>query len=340
MERTTGKSIFLLCNLYVSAVVGAGFATGQEIMGFFTRYGPAGFWGVLVSAAAFMIMGPLLLQKAIRCDAYTPGELASFRFGRKGEWVMRTINLFLEFSVLIVMLSGLRTVLHQAGIPDEIAIVLLTAGIFVIISSDMKRVLRFNGIITPVVIIGITAACVLLLTRCTDWSAWTGTEEQTPYPWLVSALLYAGFNLLLAMPALCLAGKMIQREDAAAGGGLLGGFCIGAMAMLSNSLIFVSGPQLASAQMPVVELALASMPWFGTMYQVVIFAAMAGSAVICARCAVDLFPAGKTEKRWLRSALVCCLAGPLSMLDFSGLIGILYPFFGGVGILAVLLILW
>lgn len=340
MKRTTGKTVFLLCNLYVSAVVGAGFATGQEIMGFFTCYGPAGFAGVLVAGIVFMVVGPLILRKAIVYDAYSMGELMSFRFGKKGENLMKIINLLLEFSVLIVMLAGLRTLLNQMGLPNFVAVVLLAAGLFAV-SFHKNVALRMNNILTPIVILGIMITCSLLLAKNNTWVGWSGAEVETAYPWWISALLYAGFNLLLAMPALCLAGKTLQREGVAAMvGGVLGGLCIGSMALLSHSLIFAYGAQMASMQMPVVELTMAKMPWFGRLYQGIIFSAMASSAVICTRCIVDLFPHGKKGRNRLSTALVCVLAGVLSFLDFSRLIGILYPLFGGVGILAVLFILW
>ena len=47
------KSIFAISNIYISAVVGAGFATGQEIMTFFTRYGIKSFVGITISTMLF-----------------------------------------------------------------------------------------------------------------------------------------------------------------------------------------------------------------------------------------------------------------------------------------------
>ncbi len=340
MKRTTGKTIFLLCNLYVSAVVGAGFATGQEIMGFFTCYGPTGFTGVVVAGIIFMVIGPLILQKTVAYDAYSMGELMSFRFGKKGETLMKIINLLLEFSVLIVMLAGLRTLLHGMGLPNFVAVVVLVVGLF-FVSFHKNVALRINNILTPIVILGIMITCSLLLAKNNTWVGWSGAEVETAYPWWVSALLYAGFNLLLAMPALCLAGKTLQSKvGAATVGSVLGGLCIGSMALLTHSLLFAYGAELASMQMPVVELTMVKVPWLGRLYQGIIFSAMASSAVICTCCIVDLFPHSKKGPNRLRTALVCTLAGVLSFLDFSRLIGILYPMFGGAGILAVLFILW
>ena len=42
-----------LAALFVCTVLGAGFATGQEIMRYFTDYGIVGLLGVLVSSAVF-----------------------------------------------------------------------------------------------------------------------------------------------------------------------------------------------------------------------------------------------------------------------------------------------
>ena len=43
-------------------VVGSGFATGQELMQFFARYGEGGRWGVAIVLAGFLLTGPALLQ--------------------------------------------------------------------------------------------------------------------------------------------------------------------------------------------------------------------------------------------------------------------------------------
>lgn len=341
MRRATGKTVFLLCNLYVSAVVGAGFATGQELMGFFTCYGPVSFLGVLLSGILFMLIGPMVLQKAVAYDAYSIGELASFRFGKKGEILMKGLTMLLEFVVLTVMLAGLRTLLCQMGLPNVLSALLAAAGLF-LMSFHKTAALRINNILTPIVIAGITITGGMLLGQKEGWIGWQGTETELAYPWWISALLYAGFNLLLAMPALCLAGKTLQKEGkmtVAVGGGL-GGACIGGMATLTNCVVFAYGPALHTEQMPVVALALEKFSWFGTLYQSIIFCAMASSAVICIRCIVDLFPHSKNGKGAFGTASICVLAGLLCFLDFSQLIGTLYPVFGALGILAVLFILW
>ena len=340
MQKSSGKMLFSLCNLYVCAVVGAGFATGQEIMRFFTSYGPVGFLGVLLAGGLLMIVAPMILRKSIAYDAHSMGELMSFRLGKRSEWVMGCINFFLEFAVLIVMLAGLRTLLCQMGMKNIVAVLMLLVLLFVA-SFCKKTALRINNFLTPIVILGITIMGSVLLVQQKEWSGWRGSEIHLPYPWWVSALLYAGFNLLLATPALCLAGKILsQKKTIAISGGTLGGLCISVMALLSQCLLFAAGPAIRMEEMPIIHLAMKTIPWMGAVYSWILFCAMLSSAIICICCILDLSPHGAKGKQAALSALICILATACSFFDFSWLIHVLYPFFGVVGILAVLLILW
>lgn len=51
LSRWSG--IFQIAAVYVGTVVGAGFATGREIVEFFTRYGIYGFIGILIARLYF-----------------------------------------------------------------------------------------------------------------------------------------------------------------------------------------------------------------------------------------------------------------------------------------------
>ena len=49
---------------YRGAVVGAGFASGQEALIFFVIYGPRGIWGILAAALGFAVLGALSFAAA------------------------------------------------------------------------------------------------------------------------------------------------------------------------------------------------------------------------------------------------------------------------------------
>lgn len=43
--------------IYIGTLIGAGFASGQEIMSFFTIYGKGGLLGIIVVSVFFFILG-------------------------------------------------------------------------------------------------------------------------------------------------------------------------------------------------------------------------------------------------------------------------------------------
>jgi uncharacterized membrane protein YkvI len=47
---------------YIGTVVGAGFASGQEIMRFFTVYGIYSIWPILIAASLFIFIGTKILR--------------------------------------------------------------------------------------------------------------------------------------------------------------------------------------------------------------------------------------------------------------------------------------
>lgn len=62
MEQSKG-SASQLAFVYVGTVVGAGFATGREIVEFFLKFGWFGFFGILVSGGMFTLLGAKLMIK-------------------------------------------------------------------------------------------------------------------------------------------------------------------------------------------------------------------------------------------------------------------------------------
>lgn len=55
-----------LAAVYIGAVIGAGFLSGQEIWHFVARHGRAAFWASLLIAVFFIILAPFLYRAGSR----------------------------------------------------------------------------------------------------------------------------------------------------------------------------------------------------------------------------------------------------------------------------------
>ena len=80
------KDTLRIAGAYVAYVIGSGFATGQEIVQFFTVYGIKGIAGMLVCTVLFAAMGSTLLADGFR---YGNGEISKLQNSR---YKKRTLN--------------------------------------------------------------------------------------------------------------------------------------------------------------------------------------------------------------------------------------------------------
>ena len=77
-----GISFLTVGGAYVGTVVGAGFASGQEIWQFFGRHGPLGLGGLAVATILFLVYGFAVLDLGRKLKARSHLEVARAVGGR------------------------------------------------------------------------------------------------------------------------------------------------------------------------------------------------------------------------------------------------------------------
>ncbi|MGG3497515.1 hypothetical protein ABES08_17525 [Peribacillus simplex] len=111
LSRWSG--IFQIAAVYVGTVVGAGFATGKEIVEFFTRYGFYGFIGILIAGYIFIFTGTKIMLISARIRASSYEEFNEFLFGKKIAGIINIFFLIMLLGVTAVMISGSGAVFEE-----------------------------------------------------------------------------------------------------------------------------------------------------------------------------------------------------------------------------------
>ena len=60
------RNIFRVAGIYAASITGAGFASGQEILQFFSIYRAGGFYGILLAGILFSVLGCTVLTRVYR----------------------------------------------------------------------------------------------------------------------------------------------------------------------------------------------------------------------------------------------------------------------------------
>ena len=74
-----------IAGAYIGVVVGAGFASGQEVLQFFTSFSWYGFLGVVVAMVLFMFLGAQILQIGSQLQTQSHEQFFYHLYGKDRE---------------------------------------------------------------------------------------------------------------------------------------------------------------------------------------------------------------------------------------------------------------
>ena len=79
--KTSSKNILKFAGAFVACAIGSGFATGQEIMQFFTAHGMLSILGSLITMVLFSFLGGTIMKHARELELKLPGQIVKYYFG-------------------------------------------------------------------------------------------------------------------------------------------------------------------------------------------------------------------------------------------------------------------
>ncbi len=326
---------------FMAVVIGGGFASGNEIVQFFTSFGSWGYLGVLVSAALFGFLGMQVARAGARVHAHSHKEVLNHLLGKHAGLVFDVVLTFFLFGVGVAMLAGAGATFNQQyGLP-----VLAGGGLMAVLVAA-TLCLNLRGIVNAIALVmPLLVAVVLLVTL---YSAGMGDAEvaeleqmasdlprAAPH-WLLSAVLYASFNIAVGLPILSLLGGASGGNSRGSGwGGLLGGLGLGVLIILLNIGLFTNLNHLQGVEIPTLVLAARIAPILGTVMSVVLLCMIYSTAVGMFMAFSSRFATVGTARFRLLSAGACALGLLLSFVGFTRLVGTVYPLLGLVGLVLI-----
>lgn len=334
------KEIIRIAGAFVGVVVGAGFASGQEIMQFFTSFGMSGMVGVVVSGILFIFLAMALASLGQHFRSTSHKDVVRNICGKVlGTFVDALITFFM-FAITVVMLAGGGALLEQlAGIPrlwGSIGVTVLTVAI---VCLDIRKVIGFIGSITPVLMLMVfVVAIAAFVGRDTDLDTLQAAAAQQPQAaahWLIAAVLYVSYNIMAGAPFLVIMGGQAQDRKTALWGGVLGGALLTGLMLLIAGGMFAQVDKLSGIALPMLLMATHIAPWLGIIMGLAIFGMILNTAVgVLYSFSARLFQPGTAR---FRSGTI--IAGVLAFLGslagFIQLVGTVYPFFGYLGLILI-----
>lgn len=333
-------STFGVAATYIGTVVGAGFASGQEVLQFFGHFGLRGIPAIAVAVALFSLYGYLILELGRKLGAKSHLPVVRAAGGRIVGTAVDGVITFFLFGALVAMTAGAGAVLdEQFGLPSSVGNVLLVVAALLTVLAGIHGVVTAISLVVPLLLVAVVGISAATLLRAPLNPAAIGALEgaQAPVPsWPLSAVVYVSYNIVLAVGVLAPLGTIAASPRALKLGAVLGGLGLGVGALAIQLALLATLPQSARLQVPMIYIAGRFPALVQVAYSVVLLLEIYTTAVgnlygFVARIAKPRSAAF----RWLvvATSAVALVAG---RLGFSSIVRTLYPAVGYAGLLLLL----
>lgn len=314
---------------YMGTVVGAGFATGQEILQFFTRYGQ---WAVLTIALAtifFIWLGAKMMLLAGDIDAKSYEDLNKALFGPKIGQLVSYFMLVVLLGVNAVMLAGAGTIFYENwNISYQIGLTVTLVSCYLMLRRGMTAILMVNSIVVPFMLL-FTAIVLYDTFNSPGADRWITMPAEDSMLRIWSApLLYTAFNLAMAQAVLVPLGAQLKDRTAIRWGSLFGGIGIGFMLLAGHIALSAHMPGIRQFEIPMGGIARQLGTAIQFIYIFLIFSEIFTTLIAdIYGLALQLQQRVSIHRNTLLIIiLVICYS--LSQIGFGPLVKTLYPLFG------------
>lgn len=334
-------SILLVAATYIGTVIGAGFATGKEIVTFFSRFGAIGTLGIIISSYLFILFGNKIMITSARIEAYSYKEFNEYIFGRRFGKLINIMIFIIVVSTTSVMLSGAGSVFHeQLHVPFQVGIISTLILCYLVVLKGLNGLLAINAYIVPMIILFGLFIFISMFGQQPDKlvSMLTFTVPQH-FQGLISPFTYASFNIVTALVVLVPLGKEIKDERVLKWGSFLGGIGL-CMILLFSHFSLAANPGTFPFDIPMAEIAKQLGSLIHILFLVVIYGEIFNTVVAnvygVARQLKTSFQLKYKHAIWI---ILLVIFG-ISQIGYGQLLTTLYPFFGYLALLylAVLLV--
>jgi len=321
---------------YLGAVIGAGFASGQEIVQFFVSYGDKGLPGAILATLLFAACGGMLLHTAHRQKIANYQNMLAYLFGNK-------LGKLVDFMLAIFLFLGISTMLSASGavfyehlfLPKYWGIFLTYLMVVIALAAGKKGLIYSYNLLVPLKIILLLLISGYIALFVPDLHSTLSTAYLHPLgknAWALSSLLYVAYNFSLAMVVLTEYQSVSNTSDGVRGA-VGGGLILGLLVLLNYTALSKFLPAVMHYQVPMLYIAGHISPLTKYVYTLVLWVGILTTAIANAYGFAQRFSRFTGLSYALCLVLCMTLALPVATQSFSSLVNRVYPIFGILGIL-------
>lgn len=323
---------FQMAAAYIGTVIGAGFASGQEIMQFFTIYGTKGIYTLIGSGIIFIIAGYAVFNASLQLNAHNYKDFIYKLCGNKLGFfydLLITIFLFLGTSI---MFSGSGALFEEnLKLPSFVGVMFIAVLTLWVVLHSLNGILKVNAFIVPILVSSVLAILYLTLKSHGLHQAFTDAAViSTPNApkAIISMILYCSYNVMFSIGVLSAFTDKIKSRSILMQSAVIGGLGLFFISFSLNICLLIYAPAAFNFSVPMLYIVQHYDHWVRVFLIAAVWCEIFTTAVSNLFSLASRLCEKKPSLYKLSSLFLVALCIPLSLIDFKWLVSFCYPLFG------------
>lgn len=326
----------------IGSIIGAGFASGQEIYLFFYRYGTNGIYGLALCSLLMTYIIYKVLRIVYEKNINTYEEFLNIIFKRNIKCYKylnlsyitnKTINIFLLFTFFI-MIAGFGAYFSQEfEIKSIVGSFIIAFLSYLVFLTDIKGLTKVNSVIVPVLIICILGIGIRCIPNIEIKKLHTDVDVSA-FEWIIKAIIYTSYNVILLIPILVNLKGYIRNKKRAFVVAIIAGGIFLLLSICVFSILLSVNVLFENIEMPAIYAIKSSFPEFRLVYGFVILVSIFTTATSVGMGFLE--NVCRDKKSYTHVAGIMCISSLIfSRFGFSNLVKVLFPSFGILGLIQI-----
>lgn len=328
------KIVFMI----IGTMIGAGFASGQEMYLFFFSYGIEGLIGILISNTiiGFVIYRTFEIVEEHGVSTYK--EFIDILILKKSK-LKSIINVIINSFILItffIMIAGFGAYFEQElGINSLIGSTILAIATFVIFMTSVKGVVKANELIVPILIGFLVIIGIINLKNLNILELENYIIKNNNSSFILSSVLYSSYNSILLIPVLLTLKDYIQDKKQIFKIAFISTIIISLLSIVVFLLLVRVDVDITKLEMPAVYVVSNMFKILKYAYGFIILGSIFTTSISLGLSFLQ--NTAKNKKSYTHIAIIMCITSVIiSKIGFSNLVSSLYPIFGYLGLIQIL----
>lgn len=335
------KQIAKVTLVIIGTMIGAGFASGQEIALFFYNYGNAGLIGMVISC----ILSGIIIYKVFNIlqknhiTTYTD-FLNTLCTNKKINKILQIIiQIFLLISFYIMVAGFCAFFKQELEIPIWISAISIAMLCYFTFHKNIQGVISINTILMPILILFVLYVGIKNIPFTIQYFSQEANNSLNiiDFKWILSSILYTSYNSILLIPILIELAPYMNTKRKIKKASILCTVILLLLGICLYCLLLRGSGYIANLELPIIQIVKEFGNIYPIFYGMVIIAAIFTSSISAGYG--FLVGEAKTQKQYTKHVILICISAIfIAPIGFSALVNLLYPVFGILGLMQILLL--